>query len=245
MKTSILSSILIAFLLGTFNLEAQRSNATNSTSRRQSTSGTSSTTQNQSGTSRSASRHAVDQRAQSSSSNQSVANSHQGDQSNRQTVVVKKNKPAKHYPQHEAVVVTHRPDRSFNEINHDHQRINYRGYDYAYSKGHYYKRVNEVYNLVPPPHGIRVKIIPSDFLTIMVQSVPYYFYEGVYYRNTNDDDYEVVAPPMGAIVPELPEYDVKALVIDGKTVFEYDNILYKPVVTKSGVQYKVIGTIGD
>ena len=238
MKTSILSSILIAFLLGPFNLEAQRSNATNSTSRRQSTSGTSSTTQNQSGTSRSASRHADDQRAQSSSSNQGI-------QSNRQTVVVKKNKPAKHYPQHEAVVVTHRPDRSFNEINHDHQQINYRGYDYAYSKGHYYKRVNEVYNLVPPPHGIRVKIIPSDYLTIMVQSVPYYFYEGVYYRNTIEDDYEVVAPPMGAIVPELPEYDVKALVIDGKTVFEYDNILYKPVVTKSGVQYKVIGTIGD
>jgi hypothetical protein len=50
---------------------------------------------------------------------------------------------------------------------------------------------------------------------------------------------------MGAIVPELPEYDVNTVVINNKTYLEYDGTLYKPMITSDGVLYKVMGRFED
>ena len=169
-----------------------------------------------------------------------------GDNNRQQTVVVRGgNREVKHYPRENTVIVTNRPERRVTEIHEDHHRVSYRGIDYSYDNGRYYRVNNGVYIVTTPPRGIRVGIIPNGFLTLMVGTLPYYYYGGVYYREIDRDNYEVVDPPMGAIVPELPADDVRAVVIGGKTYFEYDNILYKTVVTSSGVQYKVIGTLDD
>lgn len=161
-------------------------------------------------------------------------------------VVRVREREIRRYPRQKTVIVTHRPDRFQPEIHRDHRIIRHRGYDYSYYNGHYYRPQNGTYVIVAPPRGIRVNMIPSNFLTIMVGRRPYYYYDGVYYKqDPTVNDYEVVDPPMGAIVPELPQEDVRAVVINGKTYFEYDNILYKAVVTNEGVQYKVMGTIAD
>ena len=158
-------------------------------------------------------------------------------------IMVRRNQEPRHYSREHVVVVSDRMARPVQPMHDDH-RINYRGMDYSYSNGHYYRENNGQYLMVEPPHGIRVNRIPENFITLMVQSIPYFYFEGVYYRQVaTEDNYEVVAPPMGAIVPELPQYDVKTMVIDGKTVLEYDNVLYKPIVTSSGVQYKVVGIL--
>jgi hypothetical protein len=47
------------------------------------------------------------------------------------------------------------------------------------------------------------------------------------------------------VVPELPENDVEVVTIDGETYYEFDDILYKPLVTKEGVQYEVVGRLDD
>ncbi|MDR3704819.1 MAG: DUF6515 family protein [Paludibacteraceae bacterium] len=165
---------------------------------------------------------------------------------NRQPVVVRGgNREVKHYPRENTVIVTNRPERRITEIHEDYRRVSYRGIDYSYDNGRYYRVNNGAYIVTTPPRGIRVSLIPNGFLTLMVGTLPYYYYGGVYYREIATDNYEVVDPPMGAIVPELPADDVRAVVIGGKTYFEYDNILYKTVVTSSGVQYKVIGTLDD
>jgi hypothetical protein len=78
----------------------------------------------------------------------------------------------------------------------------------------------------------------------MVRNTPFYYYQGVYYRqDLIYNNYEVVAPPMGAIVPELPDFDVREVVISGRVYLEYDNVLYKEVVTQYGIQYQVMGTL--
>jgi hypothetical protein len=229
MKTSIYTiTVLMVFYLSTSNLEAQRRRDVNSGTTRESDSRTTSPKDPAS----------VTQERRSGES--------KGTDVSRRTVVVKKNKEARRYPRKDVVVVTPRPERSFREIHHDHRQIRYNDVDYSYYEGRYYRCNHDEYILVPPPHGIRVSFIPEGVLTIMVQGIPYFYYGGVYYReNTVYREYEVVAPPMGAIVPDLPEYDVKAVVINSQTLLEYDNVLYKPIATQWGVQYKVIGVLDD
>ncbi len=77
----------------------------------------------------------------------------------------------------------------------------------------------------------------------MFGAVPHFYYMGTYYRQNNNEEYETVEPAVGAIVPELPDHDVDEVTIDGKTFFEYDNVLYKSVVTNDGVQYEVVGKL--
>lgn len=96
MKITFLSVItLIVFLAGTVNLEAQRNNRGNSNSTRETRSSSSGNEERQGNT-----------RAQQS-------NSSKDDRQNQQPIIVKRNKEAKHYPQKDAVVVTHRPDRAW------------------------------------------------------------------------------------------------------------------------------------
>lgn len=161
-------------------------------------------------------------------------------------VIKVREREIRHYPREKTVIVTNRPDRFEPNVNRDYVVVNHRGSDYRYYNGRYYRPSNGSYVVVAPPRGIRVNVIPRNYLTIMVGRNPFFYYEGVYYRQVpTSNEYEVVDAPMGAIVPELPQDDVRAVVINGKTYFEYDNILYKAVVTQDGVQYKVMGTISD
>ncbi len=171
---------------------------------------------------------------------------HQSNDYNRpnNNVYKVKEKKIKHYPKKSSVVVTNRPDRIVHTIDNGYTRIHHGGIDYSYRDGRYYRHNNGQYVVIAPPRGIRVTTIPRNYFTIMVGAVPYYYYSGVYYKYYDTySNYEVVEPPMGAIVPELPSDYVRAVVINRKTYFEYDNVLYKPVNTRYGMQYKVVGTL--
>jgi hypothetical protein len=55
----------------------------------------------------------------------------------------------------------------------------------------------------------------------------YYYYNGVYFRPTTEGTYMVVAPPLGAIVPELPE-GAETFVIGSATYYYVGNAFYSP-----------------
>lgn len=149
------------------------------------------------------------------------------------------------YPNDRAVYVAHRSDR-FIGPDPGYVRIHHHGMDYGYHSGRYYVFRDGGYVVTTPPRGIRVSVIPNGFFTINVGRVPYYYYGGAYYRRDIAlNNYEVVDPPMGAIVPELPSEDVNTVVVNGRTYLEYDGILYKTVVTRYGIQYKVMGRFND
>ena len=126
----------------------------------------------------------------------------------------------------------------------NHVRIHHGGYDYYYRDGLYYRFHNNRYVIAPPPRHIRVSVIPSTYFSFRIGNLAYFYSNGAYYNyDALNSVYEVVDPPMGAIVPDLPQYDVNTVVINGKTYLEYDNVLYKAIVTGTGVRYKVMGRL--
>lgn len=216
--TYLLSAALMVLLIGTTNLEAQQG------------------------------RHSADKNKQGRAVGRTSADRQKGnphDAVEQRTYEMKRDRVPRPYPPNDATIIHDRrgrTDRDFRERS----DINFHGRDYVYSGGRYYMKHENDFRIVPPPFGIRVRIIPGGFFTLRVGGLPYFYYEGVYYRHYPEDNcYEVVKPPMGAIVPDLPDYGVRTLYINGMTVLEYDGVLYKPVHTRWGVEYKVVGILND
>lgn len=122
-----------------------------------------------------------------------------------------------------------------------HNRNNY----YAHN-GLYYGLRNNAYVVMPAPFGIRVNILPVGYRNVHWGNANYYYHRGAYYnRVESTNEYEVIEPKVGMVVPELPEDDVEEVQINDQTYYEYDNYLYKQIPTKSGLQYEVVGTLED
>ena len=102
------------------------------------------------------------------------------------------------------------------------------------------------YEPVFAPIGIHVTILPVGYYPIYVGPIPYYYYEGIYYRRYNDrnDEYEVVDAPMGAVVKSLPKGATK-VVLNGEKLYEFDGSYYKEGTnSKNEVVYTVVGKNG-
>lgn len=122
----------------------------------------------------------------------------------------------------------------------------YRGINYYYSSGYYYRPYGSYFQLVAPPIGISIGILPRGYRSIYVGGAPYYYYGGAYYRpGKKANTYDVVAPPLGASVPELPE-DAKVVVINGQKYYELDGTYYKEEIRdNSEIWYTVAGKNGE
>ncbi|MFR9651136.1 MAG: DUF6515 family protein [Rikenellaceae bacterium] len=123
-----------------------------------------------------------------------------------------------------------------------HSTVTVKGANFFVSGGKYYRKSGVSFSLVLPPIGLRVKTLPPAPKPFRYNNVVYYVDSGAIYQQVGSE-YEVVAPTVGMVVPELPEVNVAQLSIDGKIFYEYDGMLYKPVVTTEGVQYEVVGDI--
>jgi hypothetical protein len=67
--------------------------------------------------------------------------------------------------------------------------------------------------------GMAVGVLPPGYVQASVGAVGYYYYDGVYYQPTTEGNYAVVAPPVGAIVPQLPS-GAEAIAV-GPTTYYY------------------------
>ncbi|MFI3248605.1 MAG: DUF6515 family protein [Rikenellaceae bacterium] len=121
--------------------------------------------------------------------------------------------------------------------------IRHNGVDYYRNGSKYYKRVNDRYILSPLPFGIRIPIIPPIHSIFRFNNLMYYIAEGIIYQETSNNQYMVVEPQPGMVIPELPMINVSQVNIDGMIYFEHDGILYKQIPTVTGLQYEVIGSL--
>jgi Family of unknown function (DUF6515) len=153
-------------------------------------------------------------------------------------------KTVKIYPRTNVKVVKQRNVNVVQTLPIGYSTVTFGGRNLYYHGGRYYNSVGNTYSVIAAPIGLRVKVLPVGHRRIFIGAVPHYYYGGVYYRQTGDE-YEAVEPSVGTIVPELPTDNVEEVVIDGQTLYEYDNVLYKSIVTKRGVQYEVVGKLGD
>ena len=123
--------------------------------------------------------------------------------------------------------------------------IPYGGYRYHYLNGIFYRPYGSYFQVIAPPLGIHIGVLPYGYSRIWLGSDPYYYYNGTFYRHWDDASYEVVAPPVGAEVAELPE-GARPVVIDNRKFYEYNGTYYKESVKDNGeIWYTVTGKNGD
>ena len=76
--------------------------------------------------------------------------------------------------------------------------VRYRGGDYLYHGGEWYRPHGRVAVVVAAPIGAFVPVLPAFYSTVWWSGVPYYYADDTYYSwNTGANEYEVVQPPNG------------------------------------------------
>lgn len=123
--------------------------------------------------------------------------------------------------------------------------VQHKGVSYYKSNNKYYKIIGGKYVLTTPPKGFRVSVLPALYTTFMFNNIKHFCAEGIVYKSVGANSYEVVEPQMDMLVPELPEFNVRQVNIDGTIYFEFEGTLYKQVPTASGVQYQVSGSLNN
>ena len=100
-----------------------------------------------------------------------------------------------YYPRH-GYVVTALPRH--------YDRIRYRDRDYFYFSGVWYINNGVSFQVIAPPIGIIVPVLPSFYTTLWIGGIPYYYANNTYYVWRPDQSgYEVTEPP-SSISQEQP-----------------------------------------
>lgn len=90
----------------------------------------------------------------------------------------------------------YRPGFVSDRVPGSYSRVPYRGQDYYYSDGYWYRPQGPRYVVVTPPYGMRVRSLPSYSQEVWVGSALFFLAAGTYYTYENDTaDYVVAYPP--------------------------------------------------
>ena len=99
-------------------------------------------------------------------------------------------------------------------------RVPYRGMDYFYSGGYWYRPLGPRYVVVQPPRGIRVRYLPDYAEQVWIGGALLFLAAGSYYAyQQSTQDYVVVEPPVGQPQPPAGNsgYDVEAYPANGQS----------------------------
>lgn len=91
--------------------------------------------------------------------------------------------------------------------------------------------------------GTHVRVVPSTRVVVHANGISLIYAAGVFYRQLSDNEYVIVKPEIGMLVPQLPEYNVEIVHLKGEDLFLFENTLYKQVPTTHGLKYQVVGFI--
>jgi hypothetical protein len=158
-------------------------------------------------------------------------------------VVVKKTYPAK-FKRNQIVVVKKRNVRTLNSLPNGYTTCVYRKNNYYYHGGFFYRNTNNIYHVIAPPRGIKIKVLPVGYRKIMIGNRPHFYFQGVYYKQVGNE-FETVEPEVGTIVPDIPQDVAEQVTVGGESYYEFANVLYKSVETPAGTQYQVAGELED
>jgi hypothetical protein len=114
---------------------------------------------------------------------------------------------------------------------------------YHFHDGIYYTPRSNKFVVVRPVAGVRVRVLPAGFRTVIVAKRNYYYYYGTFYSKVKEgEEYEVVDAPSGAVVDALPDgYEVKK--VNDTEYYVLDDVYYAEVEAKEfedGVGYEVV-----
>ena len=136
--------------------------------------------------------------------------------------------------------------------NYSYNRPGYRpglGYSrpgYGYRPGYgraYYRPYYSYYNFYRPFLGFRIGVLPYGYYPFWYGPTQFYYSGGLFYQQ-NNSQYEVVTPPVGAEVPNLPS-DANQVTINGVDYYEYKGVYYTQKENADGkTVYVVAGKDG-
>ncbi|MFW0755732.1 DUF6515 family protein [Pseudomonas sp. H11T01] len=107
-------------------------------------------------------------------------------------------------------VIDRFPDRNY--------RVPYRGQDYFYSGGYWYRPHGPRYVVVRPPRGIRVSYLPDYSQEVWIGGALLFLAAGAYYMyEESTQEYVVVDPPVASPQPVSNGYDVISYPANGQT----------------------------
>lgn len=115
-------------------------------------------------------------------------------------------------------------------------RIPYRGSDYFYSSGYWYRPQGQRYVVVAPPRGVRVRYLPDYAQQVWLGSALFFLAAGTYYTyEQSTQEYVVAEPPEGVEPVYSPEqapqqasnpYEVTAYPANGQTQQQFEQDRY-------------------
>ncbi|MBD8623510.1 DUF6515 family protein [Pseudomonas sp. CFBP 13727] len=116
----------------------------------------------------------------------------------------------------------YRPGQVIDRFPGQNYRVPYRGQDYYYSGGYWYRPQGPQYVVIEPPRGVRVRVLPDYAQRMWIGSSVFFVAAGTYYQwADNTQEYVVVNPPVNASTPQpaptLTNYDVAAYPAQGQS----------------------------
>jgi hypothetical protein len=125
----------------------------------------------------------------------------------------------------------YRPGQVIERFPDRHYRVPYRGQDFFFSGGYWYRPQGPRYVVVRPPYGIRVAYLPDYAREVWIGSALFFLAAGVYYiYEASTRQYVVVEPPVAGPQPLPPSagsgYDVLAYPVSGQTPQQIDQDRY-------------------
>lgn len=125
---------------------------------------------------------------------------------------------------------------SFGTLPRGHRHYRWRGHDYWYHSGSYYRRHGRTYRVVVAPIGFFIGSLPYGYDVIRVRGRRVYYYDGVFYEYDRwRGGYVVIPAPYGVEVAYLPD-DFAEIWRGGHRYYYGRGVHYRPV-RRSGVTF--------
>ncbi|CAG8868456.1 hypothetical protein PS627_03034 [Pseudomonas fluorescens] len=113
----------------------------------------------------------------------------------------------------------YRPGHTIDRFPDRYSKVPYRGQDYFYSGGYWYRPQGPNYVVVTPPYGARIDSLPSYAREVWVGNALFFLAADIYYQYLSDSrEYVVVNPPEAPPAQQAGSgYDVIAYPAHGQT----------------------------
>jgi hypothetical protein len=103
----------------------------------------------------------------------------------------------------------YRPGQMIDRFAGRYDRVPWRGQDYYYSGGYWYRPQGQRYEVITPPHGLRTRSLPDYAQQMWIGSSVFFLAAGTYYQYVdNTRDYVVVNPPVQQVIQSAPAQQI-------------------------------------
>jgi hypothetical protein len=120
-----------------------------------------------------------------------------------------------------------------------------RNYVSARPRGFYYRNRGYYQTYYTPQLGFSLNVLPYGYYPFYFGADQYFYNDGLYYRQQENNSYTVVEPPIGAAIDKLPA-KAQAISINGMQYYELNGVYYQPITKDDGtLAYQIAGKDGE